>query len=249
MDTALPRNMTLLDPSRALLSRELRVVDAPPIVMRAVPRSARTPSGLGVTPSGPGSEAANATLFPGARRRGEGERDREAAGARARSRRTLPATAPPAAAAAPAGSAAPGAVVPPASPGVSQPFPWRARPRPSRQESGASGRGPADARASEGDRDVLRPVFRPLSRPRPDGEAGRDRNNDAGARQERPRRESEPDAWSRTPRPERPQGRPERAPRAEGNDAGRGGGAGAAPAAPPPDSGPRAVPRNRRERQ
>jgi hypothetical protein len=230
MDTALPRNMTMLDPSRALLTRELRVADAPPIVMRAVPRAARTHPSPGVTAPGVGSEAARATLFPGARRRDESEKDR----------------------------AAERAVAPPAaSAGVSQPFPWRARTRPSRQENGASGQSPADARASEGDRDVLRPVFRPLSRPRPEGESGRDRGengrerNDAGARQERPRREGDEGAWSRTPRPERSPARPERTPRAQGNDAGRSGGGGAspapAPAPPAPERRERAVPRNRRE--
>jgi hypothetical protein len=257
MDTAVPRNMTIIEPSRTRLTRDLRVTDAPPVVARAVPRNVRTRPGPGDTTPELRSDPATTIPFPTARRRYESERDREAQRENARTRRPAPSRqAGTAGADEPAAAApAPSAVAPAPAPGVSRPFPWTARPRPSRQKEQRERGSGADARSSEGDRDVLRPVFRPLSRPRPEGERSRGGGSDAGAREARPRREREGGGWgAAAPRGERPQPRPERPapraePRAERPRGGGGGGVSAAPAPRPPDRGERAVPRNRRERQ
>jgi hypothetical protein len=289
MDVAVPRNMTIIEPSRSRVTRDLRVVDAVRATAaaegrsRAVPRNVRTNPTPGDTTPELRSDPATTIPFPTARRRYESDRERTAERDNARGHHPLPrndaAAAPPSEDAAVAQRAVPRT----AAPEISRPFPWTARPRAARPE-GDEGRAArprdgehAGAHSPEADRDVMRPVFRPLSRPRPDGERRGGSSGDSGARTDdasrtdtgaRPRggdrgwdrsappaERPQPQAERPAPRPERAAPRPERSePRAEGRGEGRRGGhSGGASAAPPPRSsgggGERAVPRNRRERQ
>jgi hypothetical protein len=226
LDTAVPRNMTLVEPSRSRVTRDLRVVDASAFAAgrRAVPRNVRTNPGPGDTTPELRSDPATTIPFPTARRRYESARERDAE--RAAGRRARPSTTRQQEDAPAAGTAGEDAPAPAANqPDPARPFPWTARPRAPRAE----GRGrDADARAPETDRDVMRPVFRPLSRPRPDAGSG----GDAGARDEgearrdgaarrggRDRDQAGGSTLARPAAPERPAARPERpersAPRAD----------------------------------
>jgi hypothetical protein len=235
LDTAVPRNMTIIEPTRSRVTRDLRVVDATAFTAgaRAVPRNVRTKPGPGDTTPELRSDPATTIPFPTARRRYESERERDAE--RAAGRRGRPAAARPqedATAGAPASGAA-GEAAPAANqPDPARPFPWTARPRAPRAEGRDRSRD-ADTRAPDTDRDVMRPVFRPLSRPRPDaGGSGDAGARDAGAhRRDGAARRGGRDAGDasgaasrpappppsavRPERPERTAPRPERAPRAE----------------------------------
>ncbi|HVR70770.1 MAG TPA: DUF6600 domain-containing protein [Vicinamibacteria bacterium] len=235
LDTAVPRNMTIVEPSRSHLTRDLRVVDAPSpasgtsAVPRAVPRNVRTNPGPGHTTPELRSDPATTIPFPTPRRRYENARERDAEREAGRGvRSSAPVT----------GETSDGALSAPAGtrPDTTRPFPSTARPRAPRPDSRE--RSPdADARAPETDRDVMRPVFRPLSRPRPEVPS----QGDAGAR-----RPAEPERSSA--RPERSTPRPERSapsgtrtePRQERAPAG-------ASAAPPPAAGGGDRARSRRE--
>jgi len=233
LDTAVPRNMTIVEPARSRVTRDLRVVDAAAFASgsRAVPRNVRTKPGPGDTTPELRSDPATTIPFPTARRRYESARERDAE--RAAGRRARPAAPRPqqdttagARAGETAGEAAPAAN----RPDPARPFPWTARPRAPRAEGRERSR-EADTRGPDTDRDVMRPVFRPLSRPRPDAGSGPDAGTrgDAASRRDGAARRGGPDrgasmGGASRPEPQRPaQARPERpvrtapraAPRAE----------------------------------
>jgi hypothetical protein len=255
LDMNPPRNMTLLEP-QSRLARDLSVVSASAVASagvraRAVPRNVQRRPGPGDTTPELGGDPA-VGIPPSAARR-----------------RSRPTAWPPdtAAGVSDDGAGAPQQVAPaPTPPEASTPFPWTARPRPGRR--GESNANETDRPAPETDRDVLRPVFRPLSRPRADVERQRGEAVEPAARQEsevqaergarrrgagrpdegsgfesRPPRveRSAPEADRSAPRPERSAPRPERAePRREGPPPG-----GAAATPRPPGGGDHAARRKR----
>jgi hypothetical protein len=239
-NTAVPRHMTLLD-ARSRVTRDLRVVDAASVAAgigtgeRAVPRNVRTRPGPGDTTPELRSDPATAVPFPTARRRYDRPAGREGSPEEtARRTRPTPAQAAPA----PAEDPPPAQAAPPANaaPDVARPFPWTARPRPGRNRE-RNAEGAPEPAAPGADRDVMRPVFQPLSRSRPDGERNRGDRGDAGAsegeapgarrrggargddgafRARAPQSPSSAPADRSASRPERSDPRPERsAPRAE----------------------------------
>lgn len=262
-DTAVPRNMTMIETARRV-TRDLRVVDATPATSaaRAVPRNVRTKPGPGDTTPELRSDPATTIPFPTARRRYESEREREPereAGRRVRPSPTRQETAPVPAA---EGSAVapPPAVPAPAPDTTSRPFPWTARPRAVAPRAGERARDHQDTHSPEADRDVMRPVFRPLSRPRPDGERERAERAGRSSADRAERGDGGARGWGAPPPAERPAPRPERAaPRPDRERAGPraeprperqgGGGAAAAPRPHASGGGERAVPRNRKEKQ
>jgi hypothetical protein len=256
LDMNPPRNMTLLEP-QARVARDLSVVSASALASaggraRAVPRNVQRRPVPGDTTPELGGDPAISTSPSAARRR------------------PRPTAWPPETAAGVTGdgASAPPQVAPaPAPPEASAPFPWTARTRPGRR--GESNAHETDRPAApETDRDVLRPVFRPLSRPRADVERqrgdgaetaaptesqvqaergarrrGAGRPDEGGSFESRPPRVERPapEVERSAPRPERSAPRPERAePRRERPPPG-----GAAATPRPPGGGDHAARRKR----
>jgi hypothetical protein len=210
LDTARPRNMVVLD-SRARVTRDVGVAFAASSGDRAVPRGDRTsPAPLQAAPALQG-DAASATLpFPAARRRTDDGRERDVV-PREASRRGRPLPGDTAAAeTATERPEAPAAAAPPApTPDPARPFPWTARPRPGRggEHAGERASEQLDTHSPQADREVMRPVFGTLGRPRSDGERNR---GDRPAPADRPVPSDRSLPPDRALRPERSAPRPER---------------------------------------
>jgi hypothetical protein len=262
-DHAVRRDLVVVEPARVRLTRDLRLVDAADA--RAVPRAAneaaatravRTKPGPGDTAPELRTDPTTTIPFPTARTRYESERERREREGRegqverghgpSRAAGGVPTAAPRAQHA--QSEAPPASAAPP--PQASRPFPWTARPRPGAADERRER--PDDRReehARQGDRDVMRPVFQPLSRP-PAESAPRE---DSGGWRDRPSRHEDGGNEQRVRphggvRPPDGEGRAERgAPRSEPRPMGpptmrpiappRGAGPPQAGAAPPHASG------------
>jgi len=208
------REARTLEPGRARLTRDLRVVEGG----HAAPRAARTRPTIGDSVPELRQDPATSIPFPAARRGRERE-DRSDSGRRDEQRRAVPRPKPGRAAdpvTVPADVQAPGAT-------VGAPAAIRHRDAPPRGDKGGGSAGRAvtreEDRRRDPDRDVLRPLFRPLTQPRPAPEAQDRRGSDRGQPErrqrlsgddDRPRQRAEPAHRTPAPRPEPRRAQPER---------------------------------------
>jgi FecR protein len=192
LDERTVQQVRLVDSPHARLTRDFAVTETPAGAPRAVPRNASTRPGISDTV--PELRGDPMTTIPIARRRGRPIDDAE--------RASSPDT----------GSARSGGS---ATPRTAHPTDVRSGQRAGEVEARTPDRPVRERDGSQADREVLRPMFRPLSRTRPDGQ-------DGGVPSDATRSRPEGEARSRNDGEARPRGEGEARPRGEAEGRPRG---------------------------